>query len=233
MSYRLLCTNGGGGLFSISGSSSSTCETFQIFITLLIKFCGFYSLFVESQSHQRDFKIRKLSLAVITKEYNEADHILQQMYQLAWQHGILNFNVLLSHDLQWSIVTYLPFRNNCITLESRTISIFTQSNYTLDMNIAIDQLYPVKNRNFNNCTISVATYHVEPYVFISHGREGVTFDGIEVAVINTIAKAINLNVIYINVGSRGDVYDNGTLTGSVEWVSLTREKHSSSSSAFV
>lgn len=162
---------------------------------------------------------------MITTRLNESEAILQKMYQLAWDNGLFDFNVLMQNDTtsQWTISTYLPFQSDCYALEPKHLTTFSCDNYTNDLNISFDQLYPSKNRKFNKCSITVATYHVEPYVLIQHlvvdGRYQPTFDGVEVTVVNNIAAAMNLTVNYVDVGIRGDVYDNGTLTGSVEWVS--------------
>lgn len=164
-----------------------------------------------------------MSLAVITNRLNESENTLQKMYELAWKYGLLDFNVLIPNDTnsQWKLLTYLPFQSDCIALEPKHISTFTYDNYTRDLNVTFNQLYPPKNRKFNKCPITVATYHVEPYVrvHVVKGRSQPVFDGIEVTMINNIAAAINLTVIYKDAESRGDVYDNGTLTGSVKWVS--------------
>lgn len=179
-----------------------------------------------SESQRRDYKTRRVSLAVITVKANDSESMLQQMYQIAWQCGLLDFNVLLPHATQsiWLLVTYFPFRSDCFGLQTQHLAAFDYINSTAHMNITIDRLYAVKNRNFNGCPIVAATYHVQPYVLIrneiSSGRVRPIFDGIEVAVLDNIAQAINATVIYVDVGARGDVYDNGTVTGSVEWVSI-------------
>lgn len=186
-----------------------------------------FRLLVEPcESQRRDYKTRRVSLAVITVKANDSESMLQQMYQIAWKCGLLDFNVLLPHATKsiWLLVTYFPFRNDCFALETQHLAAFNYSNCAAHMNITFDRLYAVKNRNFNRCPIVVATYHVQPYVLIrneiSSGRVRPVFDGIEVAVMDTIAQAINATVIYVDVGARGDVYDNGTVMGSVEWVSI-------------
>lgn len=144
------------------------------------------------------------------------------MFQLAWRYGVLDVNVLLPHhtNLHWSLVTYQPYEHNCFALETQHISTFTKYNYTNELNITFGQLYASKNRNFNKCPITVATYHVQPFVLIRKDERNAThFDGIEVMVIEHIAKAINLTLIYKNIGQKGDVFDNGTVTGTVKEVS--------------
>lgn len=167
-----------------------------------------------------------MSLAVITMKFNDIELMLQLIFQIAWKCGLLDFNVLLPHSIQstWLLMTYFPFQSDCSALQPRKLSMFNESNCTIHMNITFDQLYAMKNRNFNKCSIVVATYHVQPNVLIrneiSSGRVRTVFDGIEVAVMDNIVQAINATVAYIDVGLRGDVYDNGTLTGSVKWVSI-------------
>lgn len=172
----------------------------------------------------RDYKSRKKSLIVITAERSDNELMLNKLFGLAWKFGVLDFNVLLPQrtELQWTLVTYLPFQQNCIGLDLHFLSTFYYSNYTNDMNITLDELYPSKNRNFNKCPIIVATYDVPPYVTITNmtidGENISIYDGIEVTVIDNIAKAINLTLRYENIGRKGDVYENGTVTYAVKEV---------------
>lgn len=172
----------------------------------------------------RDYKSRKKSLIVITAERSDNELMLNKLFGLAWKFGVLDFNVLLPQrtELQWTLVTYLPFQQNCIGLDLHFLSTFYYSNYTNDMNITLDELYPSKNRNFNKCPITIATYNVPPYVMIKNktinGQNISIYDGIEVTVIKNIAKAINLTLRFENIGRKGDVYENGTVTYSVKEV---------------
>lgn len=149
--------------------------------------------------------------------------MLQRIFQESWKYGVLDVNVLLPHhtNSHWSLKTYLPFQNDCFALKIQHISTFTHLNYTNELNITFDQLYASKNRNFNKCPITVATYHAQPFVSITKdGRNASRFDGIEVTLIEHIATAINLTIIYNNIGEKGDVLDNGTVTGSIKEVSV-------------
>lgn len=172
----------------------------------------------------RDYKARKKSLTVLTVKHRDSEHLLRKVYHLAWQYGVLDFNVLLPHctEQTWSLETYQPFRGNCFAVESRLIASFTRFNYMHDMNITFDRLYAPKNWNFHKCPITVVTYPVPPYVLVREkmhdGRNMTVFDGIEVMVINNIAKAINLTLVYKNAGRKGEAYENGTVTGAVKEV---------------
>lgn len=182
------------------------------------------NLFNTSEVLHRDYKSRKKSLIVITAARGDNELMLEKIFGLAWKFGVLDFNVLLPHrtELQWALVTYQPFQQSCIALDVQYILTFNYSNYAYDMNITLNELYPSKNRNFNKCPITIATYNVPPYVMIKNktinGQNISIYDGIEVTVIKNIAKAINLTLRFENIGRKGDVYENGTVTYSVKEV---------------
>lgn len=161
-------------------------------------------------------------------------NVLDEIFTECWKVGIIHSNVLIQDEMtsMWELLTYLPYQNNCHSLKKQTISLFTASNYTNQLNIPLQKLYPLKMKNLHQCPIFVATFPIEPFVFVPStsiqwwDSKEEDFSGIEVTLINMIAEKLNFTANYFIPNTtekglaRGNLYPNGTATGSYKAVNF-------------
>lgn len=147
---------------------------------------------------------------------------LDHTFQILWENGLINSNVLISGNLQsWSLFTSMPYHIDCSILSYRKLMTLTRSNLT-EMSLSTKQLYPEKLKNFNQCPLNIAASLSEPFVFLRR-NSGPNSDpeGIEIEIMTQITKLLNFSVVFENTTdgtNHGFMYSNGIVTGNMELV---------------
>lgn len=149
---------------------------------------------------------------------NETESELDRIFHCAFRMHMTNFHILIYDwpESTWSILTYLPFKDDCKTLTHHIVETFNMDNYTTTMKMSFDELYPPKLRKLNGCKIRVAAVEVEPYVINYYN--GSALDGIDVRIVKGIANAMNFEPEFILVKDRGVVLENGSSTDAMKMV---------------
>lgn len=145
--------------------------------------------------------------------------MLTRIFKVLWANGLINAHVLFPNEFGiWSLDAYFPYRIDCIELDHVRISSFTLMNFTETINLSMKQLYPAKLRNFNRCPLFIAPTTSAVYV-IRNTTNGIDqYSGIDINIIEQIAKTLNFQIVYKRTEKHGDVFENGTMTGSIKMV---------------
>lgn len=151
--------------------------------------------------------------------------ILDDIFEIYWKKALLNVNILIPyHNESMLMTTYVPFKYGCSTLKRHDFGILHEEAYHL--NKTFDEIYPRKASNLNNCPLIVSTFSSEPFVIVKDERNGddIDVDGIDFWLLSRLAFDLNFRTRFVlspDRQKRGRIYPNGTITGSMEMVSLT------------
>lgn len=164
-------------------------------------------------------------LIVITEMAQNFPKILNDAFELLWRNNLMDSHVLIQEKLNiWSLFTFIPYRRDCYSLEYLRISTFTSSNFTDQMTASMEELYPEKLKDLNQCPLYVATSLIDPFVIPHNGSDGETqFSGIDIDIITEISKALNFKIVYkqsIIYTGHGVIFENGTATENLALVSI-------------
>lgn len=95
---------------------------------------------------------------------NNGNH-LYEIFKTLWNNNLINANVMIQDQPQiWTLYTFMPYRNDCFNLEAMKIESFTSLNYTSNMTVQEEQLFPEKLNNFSQCPLHIATSYLNPFV---------------------------------------------------------------------
>lgn len=138
--------------------------------------------------------------------------------------GLLGVNVLMNDENmpEWSLYYYKPYTQNCYSFEIIKTVTFSPDNCTNAMNSTYDDLFSSRQIEFPNCLLIISTFAIEPFVILRKATDGsITYDGIDIKIVNEITKTLNLRPIYVQAPDgkkRGVIYKNGTATGAIKMV---------------
>lgn len=137
--------------------------------------------------------------------------------------ALFNVNVLIQDEdtPMWSLYFYKPYRRHCHSVDVIKIETFTPENYTKELKVPFTSLFPSRHLKFNYCPLLVSTLSIPPFVFIPKANGSTTFTGLDVTIVNEIAKTLHLLPIYMlapDKKNRGSIFQNGTATGAVKMV---------------
>lgn len=151
---------------------------------------------------------------------------LNDIFDILLYFDLLNVNVLIRNEDQWSLHFYKPYIKSCYLVEPLHIDTITPKNYTNVLNTPYNDLFPSKRFKFNYCKIKVATFLLEPNVIIESLTNGTTeYTGVDIRIVNEICKTLNLIPIYVQSPdgqNRGVIFPNGTVTGAMNMVSFEK-----------
>ena len=143
---------------------------------------------------------------------------IEKVVQQFWNFWIYNINVL-SEDVSETITlrTFFPFSNGKCGNE-KTLSIINSFDSVTRL-WSSDVFFPEKLNNLHLCPLKIAALGSSlPSVIVK--KNAVTgsyeFSGLEVEIIENIAKDLNLTVQYENFNVIGAVYPNGTTSDPIE-----------------
>lgn len=118
----------------------------------------------------------------------------------------------------------MPYQSGCHSLSHVKIASFTENNIRNKLTLDIDHLYPNKLTNFHKCPVYAAISLVSPFtIFRNTSDRNDQYQGIEVSIVNHIARVFNFTVIYKRPAidtDNGVVLKNGTATGNMGLVGL-------------
>lgn len=160
-------------------------------------------------------------LIIVDHSTNQTSETLTRIFEILWKNGLINVHVLIQNELDtWSLVTFSPYRSNCTKLDHIRVATFTQMNFTEHINVSIKNLYPEKLKNFNKCSLFVAATQSSVFVMRNTLNGIDQYSGIDIDIIKQIGKTLNFGIEYKRTDKHGELFDNGTLTGSIQLVLL-------------
>lgn len=149
----------------------------------------------------------------------QTTEVMTRIFEILWKNGLINVHVLAQNEIDmWSLDTFFPYRNDCHKLDHVRVATFTPMNFTNNTNLSMKVLYPEKLKNFNQCPLFVAATQSAVYVTRNTFNGIDQYWGIDINIIKQIAKRLNFQIIYKRTEKHGDIFNNGTLTGSIELV---------------
>lgn len=174
----------------------------------------------------KQFHLSQKFLIVITKIAPNFANMLNEVFGIVWENNLMDSHVLIQKQSNiWSLYTFFPYQNDCSTLKISNVAIFTPYNFTVNLNVSLEKLYPEKLRNLNNCSFYVAPSFIEPFVRYrrnSRFSDVVSqFDGIDINIIKHISKALNFQIVFkrSDYGTgHGQMFENGTVTENLALV---------------
>lgn len=180
-----------------------------------------------NESTVQSFHLSQQYLIVVTKYVQNISLTLHDIFGIVFKANLLNVNVLVEdgQTMRWSLHFYMPYVRQCNSLEIFEIGRFTSENYTNELHVPITYLFPPGIFRFNNCPLHVAIFPFRPFVIPKQSNNGagnITYDGIDIKVVNYISKGLNLVPIFTQPRDnkkRGIIYKNGTATGAIKMAS--------------
>lgn len=145
-----------------------------------------------------------------------------------WRNGLINSHILMQDGIHlWSLYAFMPFQKDCFALSHFRIATFSSYNFTINMTVPMELLYPKKLQNFNKCPLYAAVSIIDPLTIIHNSSDGkIEFHGIDIAIINQISKALNFDIIYersMDGAGHGIIFPNGTVTGNMQLVYIFKQ----------
>lgn len=192
----------------------------------LIFFFKIRNILNENTVHE--FHLKQKFLVVVTEDirYSCARN-LDKIFEMLWSNGLINAHVLCQDEIHfWSFYTFMPYQRNCINLEHFKLTTFTPSNFTKNMTLTMDELYPKKLGNFNACTLFVAPSLIRPFVMFANTTDEEKYKGIDIDILTQISKKLNFVIDFKRISDgtgHGVILQNGTVTGSMNQVNILYE----------
>lgn len=160
-------------------------------------------------------------MTVLTEFHQNTTSTLNECFEILWNIGLINSHILLQEDTNiWSLYTFMPYQHDCSTLTHIKFVSFTSSNFTR-IAFSLDQLYPEKLNNFNQCPLNVAASIANPLLFPRNLSDpNNPYKGIDVDIITQISKSLNFTIVFKrSLDGRGMIFSNGSVTGNMDLVS--------------
>lgn len=167
-------------------------------------------------------------LIVVTQPSHNYTITLNGVFEVLWKNSLMDSHVLIEEKTNlWSLYTFIPYQSDCLTLDSLKLATFTPNNFTADINLSEQDLFPEKLNNMNNCPLYIAPSYLDPYIVLlnttdEHGQP--QYSGLEFNIITQISKELNFKIVFkraaiwtIGAG-HGMVFDNGTVTDNLALV---------------
>lgn len=180
----------------------------------------FRRIIVNDATVQEFHLIQKMLIVILESNCGES---LNEIFHILWSNGLMDSHVLCQDGNPfWSLYTFMPYQNDCITLSHHKMVTFTSKNYTNNMALSIKELYPQKMKSFNNCSLYIAIALNDPLSIppnISNGN--FMYRGIDIEIVTQIAKTLNFDVQYVQSNDghgHGVIYPNGTVTENLKLV---------------
>nr|CAI5838107.1 unnamed protein product [Callosobruchus analis] len=184
------------------------------------------------------FFVRDVQHDMVSKEYSLNSHgyyvivltasdqvweDINAIVKLMWEQHLINGIILLRSQNSskiFDIYTWYAFTSKYCSEPPERIELLDTCSYgtfTENRTILKDRL-PTR---LNNCTIKAGYTNTPPYVMRLKDRSlhckdyPHTRHGIEVNLLNLVAKKLQFNVLYFTGEDGGDIYSNGTATGNL------------------
>lgn len=162
-------------------------------------------------------------MIVSTAKGKNAKHTLYRISEVLWKNGLLNSHILIEENGNWLLYTFMPFQKDCVSVDNVKMEIFTPLNYTQNMMMTVENLYPKKLTNFHQCPLFAGVSYLPPFAFIKNDSNGnAVYRGIDIDIVTQISKELNFAIVFnasVGIG-RGVFYPNGTTTGNYDLVRI-------------
>uniref|UniRef100_A0A182W4C0 Ionotropic glutamate receptor L-glutamate and glycine-binding domain-containing protein n=1 Tax=Anopheles minimus TaxID=112268 RepID=A0A182W4C0_9DIPT len=137
-------------------------------------------------------------LIVLTTVDTARPETLAHMFNLLWTLNVINVNIVTA-DLQdyshWQAVlmyTYYPYTpDGCERNVPHLVHRFRKRLRRLDQWI---ELFPNKLSNFHRCKITVCTFHLPPYMLLTHRGRQLYYDGFEGDMLRALSVKLNFTL---------------------------------------
>lgn len=160
-------------------------------------------------------------LIILTQSMQNISESLNEIFGILMELGLLDVNILIKDESLnlWSLHFYQPYNKNCNSFEIFKIDGFSSENYTNQLDMSINDLFPRKHFTFCKCSLYISTFSFEPFVIILEASNGsITYDGIDIIIVNEISKTLNLIPTFKQQHTRGMIFKNGSSTGALKMV---------------
>lgn len=143
---------------------------------------------------EQSFDYTGFYLIVLTDDKDNQYHGIHSIFQDCWQLYIANVNVLTTFSSESSAIlyTYFPYtKERCEDTHPVVLNYFAGDKFVSD------SIYPDKFRNFYKCPLTLATYHIPPYMILTPMQNGSyhTTDGIDGITFRVISQQLNFTPI--------------------------------------
>lgn len=173
-----------------------------------------------------EFHLAEIFVIVATVEIVHNDvNTLNKIFKTLWKNNLLNAHVLIQDQPQfWTLYTFMPYQKDCSNLSDVKIESFTPFNYTENMTVTKDQLFPEKLNDFNQCPLTIAIAYLNPFIIAPENADANhTYDGIEFEIVEQIAKSLNFHPVFVSSTdgtAHGVILANKTITGNLKLVPI-------------
>lgn len=168
-------------------------------------------------------------LIAVTNSVQNISQTLDAIFELLWGNSLLDSHVLIQEQPYfWSMFTFMPYQRDCFSLDPVKVATFTPENFTNNMNVSLEKLYPEKLGNFRKCQLYIAPSLLKPYTYIqndSHGKP--QYRGIDINILEHVSKALNFVIVYKRSpncsnsrAGHGYISANGSMTDNIALVSM-------------
>lgn len=159
----------------------------------------------------------------MTDHKSNCKDILDETFKIMWTNRLVDSYVLCQDDIDiWSFNTFMPYQDDCYTLNHHKVASFNALNYTNNMSLPNAEIFPKKMKSFFNCPLYVAPTLIEPLVLLQNtSDDGNQYVGIDIEILKQISKTLNFAIKYktSNDGTgHGVIFQNGTATGNLDLV---------------
>ncbi|XP_037932778.1 uncharacterized protein LOC119667547 [Teleopsis dalmanni] len=160
--------------------------------------------------------LRELNPAKWTKDYDFVELYLLYILQNK-SLTVRNNNLIDVFNYFW----HNSITHNVYSCRSVSVKILNKYNGTWINDLhKVQNIFPAKLLNLNNCTLRIALWHTPPYLSYFPNKTGMErIDHFEGELIKVIAKKLNFSLEFVvppNDERRGLIFDNGTTTGAIK-----------------
>lgn len=173
-----------------------------------------------NETSVQEIHLSQRFLIVIEHAVRNTTRTLNDIFAILWRNSLINVHILSQTETDhWTLDTFMPYQGDCFTLDHLRIASFTSFNFTENLTLSMEQLYPEKLKDFNQCPLFIAPSLVDPFVIFRNtsGRRS-QLTGIDVCIVSQISKTLNFRMVYSSPASHGLIFENLTVTGNLNLV---------------
>lgn len=160
-------------------------------------------------------------LIVIEHSVKKSNKMLDQITEILWKNGLISSHILSEDELGiWTLYTFIPYQRNCFELDQIRLASFTPLNFTKSMNLSLEQMYPEKMKNLNQCPLYALAPQSLPFVKHKIINGSIHYSGIDIEIVTQISRKLNFRAVYNYSDYHGSILANGTITGGLNLVWL-------------
>lgn len=164
----------------------------------------------------RNYDLSLKYLIIVEHSAKKSTKMLNRITEILWKNGLINSNILSEDELGiWTLYNFIPYQRNCIELDHIRMASFTPLNFTKSMSLSMEQMYPEKFKNFNQCPLYAVAPQSVPFVKHCIINGSINYSGIDVNIVTQISRKLNFRIIYEYVNYHGMIFKNSTITGGI------------------